>query len=130
MTGHLAEGRRRLEAALRSDERPTAARAKALNGAAVLALTIEDLATARLWAEEGLALHRQLGDAWGTAQAGFLFGNVVSGEGDLARAQQLFEESVRRFRELGDEHYTLLATPNLAWPCHLPGDREPAGARS
>jgi predicted ATPase/class 3 adenylate cyclase len=128
MSGHLAEGRRRLEVALRSDERPTAARAKALNGAALLALATEDLATARLWAEEGLALHRQLGDAWGTAQAGFLLGNVVSGQGDLPRAQQLFEESVRRFRELGDEHYTLLATLNLAWPCHLLGDRERARA--
>jgi predicted ATPase/class 3 adenylate cyclase len=128
MSGRLAEGRRRLDSALRNHERPTAARAKALNGAAVLALTVEDLPTARVWAEKGLALNRQLADAWGTAHAGFLLGNVVAGEGDLARAQQLFEESAQRFRELGDEHYTLLATLNLAWPCHMLGDRERARA--
>src|SRR5207247_8882846 len=51
MRGHLAEGERRLEGALRADERPTAARAKALNGASLLAA---DAATARLRAENGL----------------------------------------------------------------------------
>ncbi len=41
LRGHLAEGRRRLESALRADERPTAARGKALNGAASLAVNAE-----------------------------------------------------------------------------------------
>jgi hypothetical protein len=55
--GHPAEGRRRLESALGSDLLPTAARAKALNGASRLAIEGGgDAATARLRAEEGLAL--------------------------------------------------------------------------
>ena len=38
----------------------------------------------------------------------------VRAEDDAATAQQLYEESVRVFRELGDEHSALLATRNLA----------------
>src|SRR5918911_286689 len=40
--GHLAEGRRRLESGLRTDDRPTAARARALNGAADMAVSLGD----------------------------------------------------------------------------------------
>jgi predicted ATPase/class 3 adenylate cyclase len=121
MRGHLAEGRRRLEGALRSDERPTAARGKALNGAALMA---GDAATARLLAEQGLALHRALGDAWGTSLSVMMLAGAAAEEGDMARSQQLLEESVRRFRELGDEHYVLIATRSLAWVCINLGDRE------
>jgi predicted ATPase/class 3 adenylate cyclase len=126
LRGHLAEGRRRLESALRADQRPTAARAKALNGAAVLALNIGDTAATRLRAEEALELHRTLGDAWGAAYSRFMLGNVASEERDLERAQQLLDESVRAFRELGDEHFTLIAAFNLAIVIEDLGDRERA----
>jgi tetratricopeptide (TPR) repeat protein len=122
--GHLAEGRRRLESALGGDEHPTAARAKALNGAADMAVSLGDATTARLRAEEALALHRTLGDAWGTAESEFLLGLAVADEGNFARAQELFDESVRRFRELGDEHYTLVSTRMLAWTSYSLGERE------
>jgi hypothetical protein len=110
LRGHLTEGRRRLEDALRAEARPTAARAKTLNGASMMAAVGGDVATARLRAEQGLALHRTLGDERGIAHSGFLLGFAAYEEGDLDRAQQLFEESVRRSGELGDEHSTLLAT--------------------
>jgi tetratricopeptide (TPR) repeat protein len=128
MRGHLAEGRRRLEDALRRDERPTEARAKALLGAATMAFEDGDTATARLRAEEGLELQRTLGDAWGIAYSAYELGDFVGNEGDLARARQLFEESVRIFRELGDEHHTQLATRMLAWAYHGLGDLERAHA--
>src|SRR5437763_809906 len=67
LKGHLIEGRRQLQRALRADERPTAARAKALSGAADMALTCGDIAAGRLRAEEALELHRELQDEWGTA---------------------------------------------------------------
>ena len=124
MRGQLAEGRRRLEAALRADERPTAARARALNGAAVMAADGGELATGRLRAEEALALHRQLGDASGATYSIYMLGTIATEESDWARAQPLFEESLRAFRELGDEHYTLLATDALAWTYGELGDRE------
>jgi predicted ATPase/class 3 adenylate cyclase len=129
LRGHLEEGLRRLESALHTDGRPTPARAKALNGAALMALNTGDLATARLRAEEALALHRKLGDAWGTAHSRFILGNVADGQRDFAQAQQLYEESVRVFRALGDEHYTLLAAYNLAWTYEELGDAERARAQ-
>jgi hypothetical protein len=128
LRGHVAEGRRRLEAALRTYEAPTAARAKALNGAALMALEGGDPATTRLRAEEALALHRALGDPWGVARAEFLCGHAALDEGDSVAAEQLFGESRRRFRELGDEHYMLLATYNLAVVIEDLGDLE--GARA
>jgi non-specific serine/threonine protein kinase len=113
MRGHLAEGRRRLESALAADASPTAARAKALNGAAVMALGV-DVGISRRHAEEALALHRVLGDAWGEAYAGFLLGQTLVIEEEYEAAQPVFSESLRGFRELGDGHYVLLATDGLA----------------
>jgi predicted ATPase len=124
--GHVAEGRRRLETALAADPSPTAARARALNGATLFAVEAGDAATARLRAEEALALHRTVGDAWGTTYSISLLGTVAATERDWVTGQQLFEESVRAFRELGDEHYTLLATRALAWTCEELGDLERA----
>jgi predicted ATPase/DNA-binding SARP family transcriptional activator len=127
LRGHLAEGRHRLESALLAGERPTAARAKSLNGAAVMAVNTGDSATAKLRAEEGLALHRALGDRWGAAYAGFMLGNSRLMEGAERDAQALFEESVRVFRQLGDEHSALLVSRNLAGIYEL-GDRRRARA--
>jgi predicted ATPase/class 3 adenylate cyclase len=126
LRGHYAEGRGHLEWALTADSRPTAARAKALDGATVLALDGGDTEMARHRAEEALALHRKLGNEWGVANSMLLLGVAATDDGDFQQARQVFEESVRRFRELGDEHYTLLATDNLAWMCTVLGDRERA----
>jgi predicted ATPase/class 3 adenylate cyclase len=115
----LTEGRRRLERALRADDDQTAARAKALNGASMLTI---GGATATRQAEEALALHRALGDAWGTAHSQLVLASSVAAE-DMDRAQQLYDESARAFRELGDEHYALIVTRELAWACITLGDR-------
>ena len=125
LKGHLREGRHRIEDALGADERPTAARGKALNGAASLAVNTGDAATARHRAEEALALHRTLGDAWGAAYSGFMLG---AAEDDAARQKQLYEESVRVFREHGDEHSALLVSRNLAANYAEFGDGERARA--
>ena len=122
LKSHLSEGQRRLESALRADGRRTPARAKALNGAAVMALNIRDIPTARLRAEDALALHRALGDAWGAAYATVMIGNAVAEGGDLASARPILDESVRLFRELGDELYVLIASLNLAWVTGELGD--------
>jgi predicted ATPase/class 3 adenylate cyclase len=124
LKSHLAEGRRRLESALAADTRPTAARAKALNGAAVMAFHSGDTAAARLRAEGARALHRTLGDAWGVAYATMTIGNALAEEADLTGAQQLLAESVRLFVELGDELYVLIASSNLASVTGELGDLE------
>ncbi|HET7353144.1 MAG TPA: BTAD domain-containing putative transcriptional regulator [Gaiellaceae bacterium] len=124
LKGHLVEGRRRLESALRADERPTATRAKALSGAADMALTCGDVASGRLLAEEALELHRTHGDDWGIAFSLLMFAYGIGQEGDWPRAQQLFGESVQRFRGLGDEYYELRAARAHAWSYYEGGDLE------
>jgi hypothetical protein len=116
--GHLVEGRRRLQSALLADERPTAARAKALTKASFMGGH-----NATVLAEEGLALNRTLGKAWGIAQAELALASAVAEE-DMPRAQRLYEASARAFRELGDEHHALIANRSLAWACINLGDRE------
>jgi predicted ATPase len=122
LKSHLTEGQRRLESALRADRKQTAARAKALNGAAVMALNIGDIAMARLRAEEALALHRTLGDTWGAAYATLMIGNAIGEGGEVAKARPFLDESVRLFRELGDELYVMIASVNLAWVTGEIGD--------
>jgi predicted ATPase len=126
--GHVAEGRRRLESALRAGDQPTAARAKALNGAAALAAAGGDVETARLRAEQGLALHRTLGDERGTATSLWMLGFALGDAGEWEGSRQLLEESVGLFRELSDPLATMWVTRSLAWTCFNLGDRE--GARA
>ena len=126
--GHLTEGRQWLEKLLLADEHPTAARAKALTGAALMARQSGDAERARLRAEEALALYRELGSAWGTANAGVMLGLAVSDEGDFARARQLYEDSAQLFRDAGDEDNALFAARLLGWIYVELGDSERARA--
>jgi len=128
MRSHRFECRRRLEGALAADERPTAARAKALIGAAGVATDLGDHATAKLRAEEAIAIHETLGDGRGTAESRFMLGYAAVEEGDFERAQPILEQSVRDFRDLGDAHYTLVGSFNLAWAYSELGDLERARA--
>ena len=121
--GHPAEGERRLEAALRSDESPTPARAKALVGASGLAGVGGDTAKARQLGEEALRLNRRLGDAFGTAYSNFLLGHAAKDDRDWPEARRLFSESLRSFRGLGDDHYILLASDLLALAHYKLGDK-------
>jgi predicted ATPase/class 3 adenylate cyclase len=125
---HFVEGHRRLEAALAADEHPTAARAKALIGAAGKATDALDYETARLHAEEAIALNEMLGDALGTAQARFMLGYAAVEEGDFERAQPIFEQCLCDARDLGDTHYTQSVSFNLAWACDELGDVDRARA--
>ena len=124
MKSHLTEGRRRLESALAADGRPTTARGKALNGAAVMALNVGDSSAARSHAEEALATHRELGEAWAATYSGMMIGNALAEGHDLATAKPILEEAVKRFRELGDAHYATVTILNLAWVVGELGDHE------
>lgn len=121
---HVAEGRRRLERAIRVDDRPTAARAKALVGAAHMARDSGDAQTARLRAEEALALSRELADLRSGAVAAFYLALADADEGDFAQARRFFELSGRGFRQLGADHHALLAARMVAWMHHELGERQ------
>ncbi len=82
LRGHFADGRPRLDRLLDIDANRTAARARALNGAAVMAGSTGDPVTDRLRSEEALALHRELGDAWGIAYSVFSLGMAATEEAD------------------------------------------------
>jgi predicted ATPase len=125
LRGYLPEGRRRLENALSSDPSATAARAKALNGMALLSMA-QDPEIAKARAQQGLELHRSLGDPWGQAYSVFLLSDAEAQEGRLMQAQRLSEQSARTFGELGDQQLALLARRDLAWICTVLGEHERA----
>ncbi len=125
---HMTEGRRRLECVLLADRGATAARVKALNGAAQLGINAGDVASARARAGEAVALHHAGSDRWVRAHSVFLLGWATLDGDDPQAAQPLLEESVRLFGELDDEQYALFASHLLAWDCHSIGQRERARA--
>jgi predicted ATPase/class 3 adenylate cyclase len=126
LRGHLAEGRRRVEDALAADERPTSARAKALNAAGEFAGFTGDLALERTRAQEALALHTELGNDWGSALSRYALANVAAAERDWATGKKLMEESVREFDRLGDDFHRLTARRGLSWMYEELGDSERA----
>ena len=126
--GHLTEGKRRYEELLAADNTPTAARGKALNGAALIAINTGDPTSARAMAEEALAIHRALGDPWAEARSSYIVGHALADSGDFAPARRLFESARAAFARLGDGHNVLHVTANLAWACEQMGDRDTARA--
>ena len=120
--GHVAEGGRRLEIALRADQHPTTARAKALLGASLMAALSGDHTTMRHLAEEAFTLQRAHGDSRGAARSLHQIGYAIGEEGDWERAQQTLDESLRLSRDVGDEDHALWATRTLAWAYAESGD--------
>jgi predicted ATPase/DNA-binding CsgD family transcriptional regulator len=106
MRGHLSEGRQWLEGILSGSNLETVSmqvRAKALNGAGVMAYTQGDYGQAKVLCQESLELFRKLGNRRGIASSinGLAFVAMVAG--DYAAASAMFEESLVLFRELGDK---------------------------
>jgi predicted ATPase/class 3 adenylate cyclase len=124
LRGHLAEGRRRLEGALRADDEPSLERVRALLAACPFAAFGGDVGLERRWAEEALELSMQIGDTRGSTLARYALGNVAAGEGRWAVARDLLDSSVREFVELGDDFRTLTARRGLAWMHEELGDVE------
>ena len=124
MTGHVGEGRRRLEAVLAMAPARTRNRARALDGAGAMAGETGDTVQSRRCAEEALAINRELGDRFGIAHAEFLLANVAAGEGDFATARALLEPCREQFASLGSHYYMLLSTRVLAWACSELGEFE------
>lgn len=103
--GHLQEGRERLGRTLsqRGASELTLARAKALNGAGLLARYQGDYVSARPLHEEGLTIRRKLGDGWGIADSLFCLGFLAYDQTDYDSARPAFEESLAIRRALGDK---------------------------
>src|SRR5262249_15462557 len=101
LRGHYAEGRRALSAMLEKyrDGSPLL-RAKALNGAGVLAFRQGDYAQARGLLAESRTLHEAAGNRRGAAAALYNLGNVCRVQGDYATARDCLEACLKTFQEL------------------------------
>jgi len=109
MRGHLREGREQLSSVL---ELPGAAdhpeaQARALEAAGSVRYWMADFESARRFYESSLEIHRRLGNAPGAAEQlyniSFTYSLPPPPRTDLARAQQLLQESLALFREVGDD---------------------------
>jgi predicted ATPase len=121
--GHFAEGRRRLERALSSDQRPSRARARALHAAVMIEDDVANLPVARARAEEELRIQRELEDAHGIAFALQSLGWVAALQRDWRTAQDTWEASRQAFRQVRDDHFYLAVTRSVAWASGELGDK-------
>jgi predicted ATPase/DNA-binding XRE family transcriptional regulator len=116
--GHLSEGRLWTDRLLELDRAlpipaAPAVRAKALNGAGVLASRQGDYERAIALHEETLALWRSLGDRRREAMALNNLGTEAQEQGDYVRAIAFYEESVAIKRDLGEPRTTAVSLGNL-----------------
>ncbi|HZB02323.1 MAG TPA: tetratricopeptide repeat protein [Actinomycetota bacterium] len=125
--GPLPEGRRELERALGHDASASSARARALTGLADIVTDIGEPSEAQRLAEEALALHRSLGDTWGTAYSLLIIGIAFAFQDAWSDARARLEEGMRLFEELGDPYHVLRTRQRLAWAHESLGDLD--GAR-
>jgi len=118
--GHFTEGRRWLSTLLAAVPagQTSAARAKALYGAGLLAWQQGDYPAARSLYEQSLAIHRQLGNQKGIANALDNLGLVAENQGDFSAARALHEESLDIYRQLGDQKGIAGALQHLALATH------------
>jgi tetratricopeptide (TPR) repeat protein len=101
--GYVSEGRGWLSRALATGTTaPSAARAKALDGAGVMAIGQGDYVEAKALLEESLASFRAIGNKQGMARAMHHLGIQRLHQGDHGRASALFDEALALFRELAD----------------------------
>ncbi|OGG56550.1 MAG: hypothetical protein A3F84_22560, partial [Candidatus Handelsmanbacteria bacterium RIFCSPLOWO2_12_FULL_64_10] len=128
--GYLTEGRERLAGllTLTGTSGRTAARAKALNGAGVLASRQGDYAAARALHEESLAIRRTLDDKQGIAWSLNNLGLVAADQGDYAAARALHEESLAIRRTLDDRQGIAASLNNLGLVVANQGDHARARA--
>lgn len=101
--GFLKEGRSFLAKALTvSEQCGPPVRAKALNGAGMLAFYQDDYATAEKWCGESLALYRELDDRQGVATSLNLLGQIAAWKSNYQVAASLEAESLALYRKIGD----------------------------
>ena len=112
--GHLAEGRRLLEAALASDGTAPDSRAKAVNGLGILVAQQGDFDEAARLFTESLELARGLDDPERVATALSNLGNVRLYQGRLDEARTAYVEAADVWGAMGDRRGTVTADQNLA----------------
>lgn len=121
--GQIPEGRRWLAEVLSPDTPPTAARARALDGACELAHYSGELEVAAGFARQAIDMYVAVGDEYGVADSLISLGATLGEGGDWEHARTLFEDSLERFRQLGDDLRVMWTTRTVAWAYWALGDR-------
>jgi non-specific serine/threonine protein kinase len=120
--GHIREGREWIETALeRAPERPIL-RARALNGAAILANMEGNLSLTRRLHTEALAIGEELHDPRVIGVARMGLGDVAASERQFEEARREYQEVERIFREIDDQRSiaaTMTNRGNLLWTMNL-----------
>jgi len=112
--GEAAEGQRYLEAMLtEAGNVPPAVRAKALNGAGVLAWRHFDFAAAMAHLQASLVLLRTQGDDSGIARTLANLALIALDRGEPAAAMPLYRQSLAAFHRLNDTPNVALALNNM-----------------
>jgi len=101
---------------------PATVRAKALNGAGVLAGNQGDYDRQTAILEESLKLYKELDDKPGIAQSINNLGSIAYSQGDYARAEALYSESLSLRREIGDSWGIASSLNNLGGVAFSQGD--------
>jgi predicted ATPase/DNA-binding CsgD family transcriptional regulator/transcriptional regulator with XRE-family HTH domain len=118
-----AEVRRWLESALRAaPDAPAAVRVEALHVAALTTSFLGDGSAALAYAEEALALARELGDPFALGRANYALGMALAFSGDAARAAMPYEEALSLLRQTGVTSWEALALAELGDTRLMTGD--------
>ncbi len=121
---HFNEGRGWLLTSLQRTTEPTAARAKALWGAGLMAIILGEFADARRQLEASEALWRKIGDSHGLAIALRELGLVENAQHQFVAARRYGEESIRLLRALESPWHLALALDNLGLVVANQGDHK------
>jgi non-specific serine/threonine protein kinase len=117
-----SEGRTWLARALADAPAGSAARMKALHGAAWLAHMLHDSTGARVLLEESLAIARELSDLWTEAWVLHVLGRVAYFDGDHASTRALGEQSLAIAERLADPWLIGWGVHLLGLAAHIAGD--------
>jgi predicted ATPase len=121
--GYFQEGRQWLEAGINQRERsPKDVQAQTLRAAARLAGRRGDFDRAEVYAQESVALWRELGDRAQLARALNTLAAVRSERGDVAGSVAFNEEVLQISRELNDEWGVAQALSDVGWSAVFMGE--------
>jgi predicted ATPase/DNA-binding NarL/FixJ family response regulator len=122
LTGHLREGRRRLDQGLTVDPEPSSVRARALVVDSFLAVAQGDIGAAVEMLDESQRIGEELGDDQACADAACHRGLIALDRGEAEVAVALWEEAVARRPPTGDVTGRALALGWLVAARTLRGD--------
>jgi len=114
LRGYISEGRRSLQRSLGKFTKPSEARMRATQAAAVLADMQEDYEESSAYAQEALSLARRFGNDAEAARALLTLGRVPLQKGDVAQASALLEDAMSLAERSQDEQIIVRVLVHLA----------------